>query len=58
MPVEVRELIIRANIVKDQAKPAKSPDTTAGNNSVPPSQELIEACLERVIALLNDKNDR
>jgi hypothetical protein len=58
MPVEVRELIIRANIVKDQTKEVKSPDTTAGNNSVPPSQELIETCLERVTAMMIDKNDR
>lgn len=58
MPVEVRELIIRASVVKDQKKEAKSPDTTAGNNSVPPAQELMEACMERVIALLQDKCDR
>ena len=57
MPVEVRELIIRAEVVKDQAQQAKSPDTTS-NNSVTPSQELIEICIERMIALQQDKNDR
>ncbi|HVS95066.1 MAG TPA: DUF5908 family protein [Puia sp.] len=57
MPVEVRELIIRANVVKDQAQEARSPDTTA-NNSVPPAQEMIEACLERMLAIQNDKTER
>jgi|HubBroStandDraft_1064217.scaffolds.fasta_scaffold51993_4 hypothetical protein len=57
MPVEVRELIIRATVVKDGAEEAKSPDTTS-NNTVTPAQEIIEACLERMMCIQNDKNDR
>lgn len=57
MPVEVRELIIRAAVVKDQGQQAKSPDTTS-NNSVTPAQELVEICIERMIAMQQDKNDR
>jgi hypothetical protein len=57
MPVEVRELVIRAQVTKDQQGSAKSPDTTS-NNAVTPSQELIALMQERMMAIQNSKNDR
>jgi hypothetical protein len=57
MPVEVRELIIRAQVSKDPQGAASSPDTTS-NNGVTPAQELMTLMLERVVAMQNCKNDR
>jgi hypothetical protein len=57
MPVEVRELVIKATITKDGAPAAKSPDTTS-NNSVTPTQELASLMLERMLAIHHGKNER
>jgi hypothetical protein len=57
MPVEVRELVIRAQVTKDQQGSAKSPDTTS-NNTVTPSQELMALVQDRIMDILNCKNDR
>jgi hypothetical protein len=57
MPVEVRHLVIKATITKDNAPAAKSPDTTA-NNAVTPAQEMAQAFLERMLAIYQSKNER
>ena len=57
MPVEIRELVIKAAVVQDKGEESRSPDTTS-NNSLTPSQELINACIEKTIELLKDKNER
>jgi hypothetical protein len=56
MPVEIRELVIKATVTQEKNE-SKSPDTTA-NNSVTASQELINACIEKVIDIQKDKNER
>jgi hypothetical protein len=57
MPVEVRHLVIKATITKDNAPAAKSPDTTS-NNAVTPNQELAQLFLERMLAIHHSKNER
>ena len=57
MPVEVRELVIKATFTKDGAPGGKSPDTTS-NNAVTPNQELASVLLERMLAIHHSKNER
>jgi hypothetical protein len=55
MPVEIKELIIRTNIVSDQ----KGRNKGAGNKlSAKEKQDIIDACTERVIRLIDRKNER
>jgi Family of unknown function (DUF5908) len=60
MPIEVRELIIKAAFL-DQDGSAKGGEHAAGghsNNSITPKEEIIKACLERVMEILKEKHER
>jgi hypothetical protein len=54
MPVEVRELVIKATVDSDEkgaASPA-SDDQTSGN------EELIKLCVDKVMEILKERNGR
>ncbi|HWJ90779.1 MAG TPA: DUF5908 family protein [Flavisolibacter sp.] len=55
MAIEVRELIIRASIGKEE-NPAVSPAKEKGNED--PSQEIIRQCVEKVLEIIKEKNGR
>lgn len=56
MPVEIREIIIRATV--------GNPNQGGSNNAAPPaegevsSQEIIQEAVEQVMQLIQDKNER
>lgn len=56
MPVEVREMLIKATIVQD----LNQGNVNNGNNGndVSPSEEIIKVCVERVLGILKEKNER
>lgn len=57
--IEVRELIIRATVLKEgseQGAAASGNASENGNSS--PSEELIKTCVEKVLEILKDKNGR
>lgn len=59
MPIEVRELIIKATIQQDGAPVAGSaPSSATGNNNVSPNEEIINTCIEKVLEIIKDKNGR
>ena len=58
MPIEVRELIIKATIAQDGNAGAASAGTSASNNNVSPNEEIIMACVEKILEILKEKNDR
>lgn len=62
MPLEVRELIIKATIVPDGRNndPSSSlPEgTNSSNNGVSAPEEIINTCIERVLDILKEKNER
>ncbi|MGZ4992850.1 MAG: DUF5908 family protein [Methylobacter sp.] len=55
MPVEIRELVIRA-VVKDEASPAVDAETAP----IQPQnqQALIEECVKQVLKILKRKQER
>lgn len=56
MPIEIRELVIKATIA-DESKTGKG--TTAGsNNSVSMQEEIVNACVEKVMEILKEKMER
>lgn len=54
MPVEIKELIIRTNIVADQAKASKGGKKLTEKEK----QELIESCVSQVVKIIERKGER
>jgi len=53
MPIEIKELIIKVTV--DESKEAAS--GAGGKDGKVDPQELMEACVEKVMELLNEKNN-
>jgi len=57
MPIEIRELVIKATVVQEGGSGGGSGSSeTAGNTS--PNEEMIKTCVEKVLEILKDKNER
>ncbi|WP_342327500.1 DUF5908 family protein [Pedobacter sp. FW305-3-2-15-E-R2A2] len=52
MPIEIRELVIKATILQDLNS------SSAQSNGVPPSEELVKVCVEKVLEILKERNER
>jgi hypothetical protein len=57
MPVQINELVIRANIVEGDDK-NKEPETKAGSQGDINKDELIRECAELVLEVLRNKSER
>lgn len=55
MPIEIRELVIKATVVQDGK-------TASGNhgpdNGVSATEEVVKMCVEKVLEILNERNER
>ncbi len=56
MPVEVRELVIKATVVQDLA--SSEGNGGSQDNGVSASEELIKICVDKVLDIIKDKNER
>ena len=54
MPIEIRELVIKVNIVEDH----KATDAIDTHNLSDLKRQIIKECTERVIAKLEKKSER
>ncbi|SHM03950.1 DUF5908 family protein [Flavobacterium chilense] len=54
MPIEIRELVIKVNIVEDH----KATDTVDSHNLSDLKRQIIKECTERVMAKLEKKSER
>ncbi|WP_167353191.1 DUF5908 family protein [Pedobacter steynii] len=52
MPIEIRELVIKATVLQDLNS------DSGQNNGVPPSEELIKVCVEKVLEIIKERNER
>lgn len=57
MPVEVRELIIKATIVQELGSTPNSASSSQ-NNGINASEEIVKVCVEKVLEILKEKNER
>lgn len=55
MPVEVRELIIKATITQDGNSGGNG---EASGSSTKPNEALIRECVEKVMEIIRSKNER
>ena len=60
MPIEIRELVIKATVLPKGNSPSEGGATKPPNtdNTVSEQEEIIKACLERVLEILKDKYER
>ncbi|HEY0066195.1 MAG TPA: DUF5908 family protein [Flavisolibacter sp.] len=61
MPIEIRELVIKATIGSGGGGGQGAPGdqaTGADNNGVPGNEEMINTCIEKILEILKEKNDR
>jgi hypothetical protein len=60
MSIEVRELIIKAAFLAQDGAAARGEQAggSQSNNSITPKEEIIKACLERVMEILKEKHER
>lgn len=56
MPVEIRELIIRATI--GNPNQGGSSNATGGEQEVVPKEELVKECINQIMQIINDKKER
>ncbi|MNV83954.1 hypothetical protein D3C71_1777940 [compost metagenome] len=52
MPIEIRELVIKATVLQELNS------GSAPNNGVPPSEELVKVCVEKVLEIIKERNER
>jgi hypothetical protein len=57
MPVQINELIIRANIV-EQSDKEKQADAKAPGPGDSNKADIVKECVEMVLEILHDKNQR
>jgi hypothetical protein len=59
MPIEIRELVIKATVDQTQGSGAGATASGKGSSSnSSPGEDLIKECVEKVLAILNEKNER
>jgi hypothetical protein len=63
MPIEIRELVIKATVDQSQGAGAgagaggSAPGKGTQSNSSP-GEDMIKECVEKVLAILKEKNER
>ncbi len=58
MPIEIRELVIRAYIEEADAAKDLASDSRLGSISFAETDAIIRTCVEQVMKILEDKKER
>jgi hypothetical protein len=56
MPVEIRELVIRASVSEDGKKGSSASASGSGETSSP--EQLVKLCVDQILEILKEKNGR
>jgi hypothetical protein len=56
MPIEIRELVIKATVDQPQSATATTSGGSQPNSS--PGEDIIKECVDQVLAILREKNER
>jgi hypothetical protein len=57
MPIEVRELVIKATITQEDGSGPMA-GSSSSNNTVSDKEEIISICVEKILEILKDKGER
>lgn len=58
MPIEIRELIIRATVSQNSTAAAQNTAATQSGNASSSNEQIISTCVEKVLEILKSKNQR
>lgn len=58
MPIEIRELVIRATVTPEAGSKGTTGPVAATNNSITASEELIKNSVEKALIILQEKKER
>lgn len=58
MPIEIRELIIKATVQQDGQKTRSAAGNAANNNNVSPAEEIINQCIDKISESIKERNER
>jgi len=58
MPIEIRELVIKATVNQSGESGTATAAPSQGNNNISPSEEIINSCVEKIISILKEKYER
>lgn len=58
MPVEILEIVVRANVQEPETTPTPSQTDNGIENDNFQKQQLIEECVEQVLEILRHKEER
>lgn len=57
MPIEIRELVIKAAITQEGSSDGAAGSSEASGNTSP-NEELIKTCVEKVLEILKERDER
>ncbi len=58
MPIEIRELVIKAAIADEMQSTAAQPEQSSSSGSEALNEALIRACVESVLEIIKQKTER
>lgn len=59
MPIEIRELVIKAVVQQDRGSgAAAAPSGPSGDNGTRPDEELLNKCLDKITEILKERYER
>jgi hypothetical protein len=59
MPIEIRELVIKAVIQQDRGSGAgAAPGGGQGDNDSKPDEEMLNKCLDKIAEILKERHER
>ncbi|MBS1663838.1 MAG: hypothetical protein JST68_22525 [Bacteroidetes bacterium] len=56
MPVEIRELVIRATVTEDGRTGNSKPDASSGDSTSP--EQLVKICVDKILEILKEQHGR
>ena len=59
MPIEIRELVIKAVVQQDRGSGAgAAPGAGQGDNDSKPDEEMLNKCLDKIAKILKERHER
>ena len=58
MAIEVKELIIKGSVGQSDHPAAAAAPAQGNNNSVSSTEDMVNACVEKILEILKEKNER
>jgi hypothetical protein len=58
MPIEIRELVIKATVNQDQNKTASGAGSTTGNDTNEDRESVVREAVEEMLRIIESKKER